>query len=213
MYIGLPSMFRFTTKKPIKSYTMHTPNNLVKYILPKWYSQVVLGDFSYMNDEAEVLSFRLPQTIHIGKYCSIGRCKFVVDGDHNLNYASTFPFQEFGMSSKSPENKNLKHPPVIENDVWICDDAVIYGGVTIHNGAVVAGNAVVTKDVPAYAVVAGNPAKIVKYRFDETTIERFMDLRWWDLPHDVITRDLAPWINDIDVFLQHCENIRKNNQI
>lgn len=188
---------------------MHTPDKLVKYILPKWYSKVNLGDYSFMNDEAEVHSFRLPQTIEIGKYCSIGKCKFIVDGDHNLGYASTYPFHEFGMSHPAPPNKNIKHAPVIGNDVWICDDAVIYGGVTIHDGAVVAGNAVVTKDVPAYAVVAGNPAKIVKYRFDEATIQRFIKLQWWDLPHDVIIQDIAPWIADIPTFLQKCEHARE----
>lgn len=188
---------------------MHTHDKLIKYVFPKWYSKVKLGDFSFMNDDAEVHSFRLPQTIQIGKYCSIGKCQFIVDGDHNIKFASTFPFQEFGMSPNAPPNKNIKHAPIIGNDVWICDDAVIYGGVTVHDGAVVAGNAVVTKDVPPYAVVAGNPAKIVKYRFDEATIRRFAHVQWWDLPHEIIVTDIAPWIGDVDIFLKQCEQARQ----
>lgn len=198
-------MLRFPFRKPIKTYTKHTDNHLVKIVLPCWYSKIDLGDFSFVNDTAEVCSFRSPQTVKIGKYCSVGSCKFVIDGDHNVQYASTYPFQEFGFSRDAPMNANIKTAPIIGNDVWICDGAVIFGNVKIGNGAVVAGHAVVTKDVPPYSIVAGNPAKIVKYRFDEATIERFQYVKWWDMPHDVVCETLAPNMADVNVFLDRAE--------
>lgn len=202
-------MFKFEIDKPMKSYTLNRPpSKLVKVMMPKWYSKVELGDHSYMNDRAVVCSFRSPQTVTIGKYCSIGCCKIVVDGDHNMSFASTYPFREFGKSTTAPENKNIKSPPVIGNDCWICDDAVIYGGVTIGNGAVVAGQAVVTKDVPPYAVVAGNPAAIVKYRFSRDITEVLEELKWWDLDHEVVCIHLAPVLDDIHEFIARCTKLR-----
>ncbi len=184
---------------------MHTPNKLVKFVVPKWYSRVELGDYSFMNDEAEVHSFRTPQTIKIGKYSSIGKCKFMVDGDHNIKFASTYPFNELLDCKTAPQNCNIKMPPTVGHDCWICDDAVIFGNVSVGHGAVVAGGSIVTKDVPPYAVVAGNPAQIVKYRFSPSTIERLLDVKWWNMDHLFICSDLAPVIDDIEKFLKTCE--------
>lgn len=200
-------MLRFSFKKPIKSYTCSNQNNILKIFLPRWYSKVSLGDHSYMNDDADVVSFRSPQTVKIGKYSSIGKCRFVIDGDHNTSYASTYPFNEFSYCDQAPINASSKGSPTVGNDCWICDDAVIYGGVNIADGAIVAGCSVVTKDVPAYAIVAGNPAKVVKYRFEEGRIQRFLKVRWWDLPSDIIHAELAPLINNPDEFLKKAESI------
>lgn len=204
-------MLRWNFKKPMKSYTINQPDKIIKLVLPKWYSRVAMGDYSYINDEAEVQSFRQPQQVQIGKYCSIGKCKFVIDGDHDIKLASTYPFREFSMSEHAPMNHNPKSPPVIGNDCWICDDVVIYGGVKIGDGSVVAGNSVVTKDVPPYAVVAGNPARIVKYRFDEETIERFLELQWWNMDHVYVCKELAPVMNDIDEFLRRATYEKNKN--
>jgi acetyltransferase-like isoleucine patch superfamily enzyme len=157
-----------------------------------------------MNDAAEVICYRSPCTIQVGKYSSIGKCRFIVDGDHNITFASTYPFHEFGYAPDARPNAHLKTIPRVGNDVWIGDYAVIYGGVNLGDGCVVAGNAVVTKSVPSYAVVAGNPAKIVKYRFDHKTIDQLMKVKWWDLPHEFICTQLAPVIDDVDEFLQRC---------
>ena len=75
---------------------------------------------------------------------------------------------------------------IIENDVWIGHGATIMNGVTIHSGAVVSAMAVVTKDVPPYSIVAGNPAKIVKYRFDPETIDKLLNIDWWYWPREII---------------------------
>lgn len=202
-------MLRFRHHRPLKSFSITPPNKLERIIMPRWYSKVEMGDYSYMNDAADIQSFRSPQTVKIGKYCSIGECSMMVDGDHNIKFASTYPFKEFGYSKKAPLNANVKHAPVIHNDVWIADGVVIYGGVTIGNGAVVAGNTVVTKDVPPYALVVGNPGRVAKYRFPPDIVDRLQRSAWWDLPHQFICDVLAPELGDVNVFLEKAESFHK----
>jgi acetyltransferase-like isoleucine patch superfamily enzyme len=182
-----------------------------KFILPRWYAKLEMDKNSYASDDMEIRCYRTPSTIKVGKYSSIGSCKFVVDGDHNIKYATTYPLKEFGLSPEAPENKNIKSVPIVGNDVWIGDESYIYGGVIIHDGAVVAGNSVVTKDVPPYAVVAGNPARIVKHRFDEELIKRFIAVEWWDLPESFVFDTLGPLISDPEKFLEAAEQCRYAN--
>ncbi|MCL4136297.1 UNVERIFIED_CONTAM: hypothetical protein GTU68_032911 [Idotea baltica] len=94
----------------------------------------------------------------------------------------------------------------IGNDVWIGERALISQGVNIGDGAVVGMGSIVTKDVPAYAVVAGTPAKVIRYRFDEDVILRLQTSKWWELPDSQI-KDLAPLITDVSTFLDHLEAI------
>jgi serine acetyltransferase len=92
---------------------------------------------------------------------------------------------------------------IIENDVWVGATSTIMSGVKISNGAVVAGGSVVVKDVPPYAIVAGNPAKVVKYRFSEEQIEKLIKISWWDWEEQKI-RDNAMllWSDNIDEFIK-----------
>ena len=108
-------------------------------------------------------------------------------GEHPLNYLSTSPFfyQENLGFRKGASEVYLK-PVHIGNDVWIGDNVFIKGGVTVADGAVIAAGAVVTKDVPAYAVVAGVPAKVMKYRFSQDVIDSLLKTAWWNYPPDVI---------------------------
>lgn len=92
-------MLRFGFKRPLKSYTAQAGDRLTKLVLPRWYHLVDLGDHSYINDEAEVHAFKRPVRLAVGRYSSIGACRFVVDGDHDVALASTYPFREFGMSA------------------------------------------------------------------------------------------------------------------
>jgi virginiamycin A acetyltransferase len=85
-----------------------------------------------------------------------------------------------------------------------------YAGVIINNGAIIAGNSVVTKDVPSYSIVAGNPAKVVKYRFNNDIIKRLNCVEWWDLPEDFVITKLSTHIDDIELFLNLAENYRKS---
>lgn len=123
----------------------------------------------------------------IGKFCSIAANVIIGASEHPLNYLSTSPFfynEALGFSKGTCEIY-LK-PVHVGNDVWICDNVFIKGGVTIGDGAVLAAGAVVTKDVPPYAVVAGVPAKVLKYRFAPDIVQKLLELKWWNLPIEEI---------------------------
>lgn len=117
----------------------------------------------------------IPYRLRIGSYCSIGPgVKFLLAGDHNVNTISTFPFKAkcWGMGSEACSKGDI----IIDDDVWIGEDSLICSGVHIGQGAIVAAGAVVTKNVPAYAVVGGTPAQIIKYRFNEALIKRLLSI-------------------------------------
>lgn len=124
----------------------------------------------------------------IGRYCSIANNASIGVLHHRMESLSTHPFQyesRFNSTIKtSPErqeNKNRGYRTKIGNDVWIGENTVILTGKTIGDGAVIGAGAVVTKDVPPYAIVGGVPAKIIRYRFDEPTIKELLELQWWNL--------------------------------
>ena len=151
---------------------------------------VFLGAYSYMNDLGYVR-----ENTFIGRYCSIGRRVTISAGIHPMHGVSTHPslrkpmkynthqLSELGIENSAPTVKKTR----ILNDVWIGDGAIVMPGVEIGNGAVIGANAVVTKNVPDYAVVGGTPAHIIKYRFPESVREKLAKSQWWNLPHDVLT--------------------------
>lgn len=143
--------------------------------------------------------------VSVGNYCSLANhITFYVDGNHRMDYASTFPFREV-LSWDAPKNGWGKGAPIVGHDVWIGDGAVINSGVTIHTGAVVANYANVTKDVPAYAVVGGNPARLLRYRFDADTIARLLHSKWWDMDESFVKDQLCPSMDDIPSFFEICD--------
>ncbi|WP_084224402.1 CatB-related O-acetyltransferase [Stenoxybacter acetivorans] len=128
--------------------------------------------------------------VYIGAYCSIGRGIQIGLANHPVNWLSTHTFQyNANWFNNIPEYQKLKrskhhihHPKVsIGSDVWIGNNAMIKAGVTIGHGAVVGAGAIVTKNIPPYAIVGGNPAKIIRYRFDKNTIDKLLLLKWWSL--------------------------------
>lgn len=136
-----------------------------------------------------------------GAYCSIGRGASVLNVQHPIDRVSTHPMsysayyedaaRSMGVSEyslKTPYKEQFLPLAVIGNDVWIGEGAKIKGGVHIGTGAVIAAGAVVTKDVPAYAIAGGVPAEIIKYRFPDDLIQRLEASRWWDYPLDVLSR-------------------------
>lgn len=94
----------------------------------------------------------------------------------------------------------------VGHDVWIGRSAIILPGVTVGNGAVVGAGAIVTRDVPPYAVVAGNPARLIRYRFGHSTIERLQKVMWWDMDESRL-RQLGPFVTDIEKFLEIAEKV------
>lgn len=141
----------------------------------------------------------LHQGSSIGKYCSIaGGVKFLFRGKHNVDWVSTYPFQPM-MNLDVPLNDLPLHSPInIGNDVWIATDVKIMQGVTIGDGAVIAQESLVTKSVPPYAIVGGNPAKIIRYRFSPSEIEQLLELKWWDLTEGQI-KEIAKYLTSNDI--------------
>lgn len=134
----------------------------------------------------------------IGKFCSIAcGAKFIfTSANHALGSLSTYPFpifyDEWALDAVNVTDAwDNKGDIVVGNDVWIGYEAVILSGVTIGDGAIIGARAVVTKDVPPYTIVAGVPARTIRKRFDEETIARLEQLRWWDWPENEIRRHIS----------------------
>lgn len=133
----------------------------------------------------------------IGKFCSIAcGAKFLFNsGNHALGSLSTYTFpiffEEWDLPVEGiPRAWDNKGDIVIGNDVWIGYEAVVMAGVTVGDGAIIGARAVVTKDVPPYTIVGGVPAKPIRKRFDEETVQRLLALKWWDWPAEKIRRHL-----------------------
>ncbi|MBX3578329.1 MAG: CatB-related O-acetyltransferase [Rhizobiaceae bacterium] len=168
---------------------------------------IEIGDFTYYDSPEGPEDFARNCVLHhypfigdrliIGRFCALAEgCRFIMNGaNHTMSGFSTYPFNIFaqgwekGFDVKSWEQEN-RGDTVVGNDVWIGMEAVIMPGVSIGSGAIVAARSVVTHDVPPYAIVAGNGAKVVKTRFDEQTVRRLLAVAWWDWPQDKISRNL-----------------------
>lgn len=133
--------------------------------------------------------------LKIGKFCSIADdVRILLGGEHNYRLVSSYPFDNLLIRFKplGPTVKT-KGDVVVGNDVWIGYGAMILSGVTIGDGAVIGAGSVVTRDVKPYAIVGGNPARLIKYRFNKYVIQRLLRERWWDLPWNQL-REKIPWL-------------------
>ena len=118
-----------------------------------------------------------------GKNCSLApEITIIAGGIHPVEWISTYPFRvKFDFPDKYKDGMSFtKGDVIIGNDVWIGTGVLILSGVLIGHGAVIAAGAVVTKNVPAYAIVGGNPAKVIRYRFDQENIKELLEIKWWD---------------------------------
>lgn len=155
------------------------------------YAKYQIGDYTY--GFPDVLDSNVGPTLRIGKFCSFAfNVKILLSAEHQISSISTYPFDVFWSGVNGPPSKG---DVSIGNDVWIGCGATILSGVTIGDGAVIGANAVVTKDVPAYSVVAGNPARIIRYRFSPAEIENLLLIRWWDWPIRKIRREVPRLIH------------------
>lgn len=171
---------------------------------------IIVGDYTYYDDFENVENFEKNVKYHfdftgdkliIGKFCMIASgVSFIMNGANHLTAAiSTYPFAIFGngwekaMEGKSYPNKgNI----VVGNDVWIGHNATIMAGVTIGDGAIIATNATVVKDVPPYTIVGGNPAEEIRKRFDDETIEELLETQWWNWSIEKITANIQNLTNN-----------------
>lgn len=155
-----------------------------------------VGKYTYGVDNISVLTWGEGAKLEIGSFCSIAaNIKIYLGGNHRVDWITTYPF---GHTHKGVFNKfNGEGNPktngdvIIGNDIWIGSDVTIMSGVRIGDGAVLANNSHVVKDVEPYSIVGGNPAKLIKYRFDKDVIEKLLEIKWWDLNDDKIN-ELSP---------------------
>jgi acetyltransferase-like isoleucine patch superfamily enzyme len=158
-----------------------------------------IGDYSYIGSRSEVVC------TEIGKFCSIARNCSIGMANHSTDYLSTSPIftEKNNATTFSWTEKNCYknfNQVKIGNDVWIGKNVLIVGKVTIGSGAVIGAGAIVTKDVPPYSVVAGVPAKIIKYRFNDDIIQKLLEIKWWNLPESIIKKQIHFFqTNDISI--------------
>tara|TARA_R110002153_G_C13039734_1_gene469711 strand:- start:74 stop:598 length:525 start_codon:yes stop_codon:yes gene_type:complete len=157
---------------------------------------MVVGRYTYGAQGINVKTWGEPFTLSIGSFCSIaGDVEVFLGGNHRVDWLTTYPFghiHQDKFNSFSGEGHPYSNGDVvIGNDVWIGRSVTIMSGVTIGNGAVIAARSLVTKDVPPYAIVGGNPSKILRYRFEPQEIEILQKIAWWDLSEEQIN-DISP---------------------
>lgn len=151
--------------------------------------------------------------LKIGKFCSIAdNVNIYLGGNHHTNYVSTYPFGLIHQKAFPNFNKDMcaktKGNVIIGNDVWIADNTTIMSGITIGDGAVIANNSHIVKDVEPYSIVGGNPAKLIKYRFTKEQINKLLQIKWWDWEDDKINSVIPLLCNDdIDKFINSVFNI------
>lgn len=166
---------------------------------------IIVGDYTYYSDENDVENFEKHVTHHyefigdkliIGKFCAIAKgVEFVMNGaNHRMNSVTTYPFNIMGSGwekvTPTLDDLPYKGDTIVGNDVWIGQDVTVMPGVKIGDGAIIASNSVVTKDVPPYSIAGGNPIKIIRKRFDDELISYLLELKWWDWPKEKIFSNL-----------------------
>jgi virginiamycin A acetyltransferase len=172
-----------------------------------WTKRYDVGRWTY--GEPDILHWGEPATLRVGAFCSIAKgVAIFLGGNHRTDWVTTFPFSEFWECAKHiPGHPATRGDVVIGNDVWIGDGATILSGVHIGDGAVVAARAVVTKDVPAYGIVAGNPALLVRTRFTADEISTLQRIAWWRWDDEKIKEAMPVLLNDnIDRFFDFAKN-------
>ena len=170
---------------------------------------IQVGDFTMYNDfvhdprdfQRNNVLYHYPingDKLVIGKFCSIAcGAKFLfTSANHTLRSLSTYPFplffEEWGLDkAHMAQAWDSKGDIVVGNDVWIGYEAILLSGVTIGDGAIIGTRAVVTQDVPPYTIVGGVPAKPIRRRFDDATIDALLALRWWDWPREKLAQNIA----------------------
>lgn len=165
---------------------------------------IEVGDYTYYDDFEDVANFEKnvkylfdfsEDRLIIGKFCMIASdVKFIMNGGNHLSEAfSSYPFAIFGEGwEKAMEGKSYpqKGDLVIGNDVWIGYNATLMAGITIGDGAIIAANATVSKDVPPYTIVGGNPARPIRQRFSDERIQALQALKWWDWAPEKISANV-----------------------
>lgn len=173
---------------------------------------IIVGDYTYYHDTKGADGFEERNVLYheefvgdrliIGKFCQIAMdAQFIMNASmHQMSGFSTYPFAIFNENWAKSYEADFPYlgDTVIGNDVWIGYKATIFPGVQIGDGAIIGSRVMVTKNVPPYTIVGGNPAKMIRHRFDETTIKELLEIQWWDWPIETILGHL-PEITGADI--------------
>jgi len=190
----------------VAEYTIQTEYAYESDILQenKQFPVLTIGRDSYIEEAVAefVPDKELLYNIQLGRYSSVAPdVTFIIDMNHD--YKKVCQGRISGVPYHRPELTKRKGQIIIMNDCWIGEKATLLSGITVGNGAVVAANAVVSSDVPDYAIVAGNPAKVIGYRFDKGQIEALQLIRWWNWPQEKVKENAPLLYGDIDTFIEH----------
>jgi acetyltransferase-like isoleucine patch superfamily enzyme len=183
--------------------------------------KVKVGAFTYGIEDIEILSWGENIEISFGRFCSIASgLKLYCGGNHRSDWISTFPFGH--VYSQFFKLKPISDTPVsngditIGNDVWIGRDVTILSGISIGDGAIIASNSHVVKNVLPYTIVGGNPAKVIKSRFNDDVIKMLLDIQWWNLHiceiEKIITFLCFQESNNLEINLQSIKDILASNK-
>lgn len=163
-----------------------------------------IGEYTY--GLPQIFKLEKSSELEIGKFCSIANnVKIFLDGEHETSNISTYPFGYYkGFTTKKRYQVKSKGKITIGNDVWIGYGVTILSGVNIGDGAVIGACALVIKDVAPYTIVGGIPAKIIKKRFDDKTIEKLLQIKWWNWSDKKIQKNIEILQNNnIDIFISN----------
>lgn len=182
---------------------------------------IIVGDYTSYHDFVDPKNFEVRNAgyfpaqhsirLYIGKYCSIAHGAQFLSSvtNHHMDGFSTYPFpavwgEAAGYDYYWPDKGDTR----IGNDVWIGCEATIMPGITIGDGAIIGTRAVVTKDLPPYTIVAGNPATQIRVRFDQKIIDQLLEIRWWDWPNAVVVKNASAIVSgDLDRIRQIADSL------
>jgi virginiamycin A acetyltransferase len=210
----------FFKKKKKKKYLNYFLNDTLKDDINN--NLAVVGRWSYSTGPLKIYRWNYKSKIYIGNFCSIGpEVKIIIGGEHRTDWVSTaqinadtFNFNDTFLNAQKIKNfKDSRGDLRIENDVWVGAFSIIFSGVKLGNGSVVAAGSVVTKDVDPYTVVAGNPAKFVKKRFTTKQINFLNSSKWWELDDKLIDTLSKYLLNEnVDLFIKKFKTLKHNKK-
>ena len=175
--------------------------------LDSWKDKYSVGKWTY--GEPQVLSWDDGTNLTVGSFCSIAHgVQIFLGGNHRVNFISTYPFAEILKRPDLARGSISKGSVVVGNDVWLGTKCAILSGVTIGDGAVIGAYSVVAKDIPAYSIAVGNPARVIKKRFSDLEIQALLRIRWWNwLDDDIIHALPLIMSSNVDELKNYYESI------
>jgi chloramphenicol O-acetyltransferase type B len=194
-------------KKIVQLWNKNSERKKVKWLHEK-FPQYEIGRGTYGNPH--IRTWNENATLKIGAFCSIATgVQIFLGGEHRTDWVTTYPFSVFWENGRHlTGHPKTKGDVVIGNDVWIGSEAVVLSGVKIGDGAVIGARSFVTRNIEPYSIYGGNPARLIKKRFDDATIQRLLKLEWWKLSDEKIEKILPLLLStDIQAFITKAEQI------